>query len=371
MSNEKKLALTIICGGESTEHSISVHSARNVVAMLNPARYEIAVIYIDPQGLWHWLDDLATFVDQGPQPLLKQLKSDPVIAVFGNPPYIWQSRASITQYYRSDCVFPLVHGTHGEDGALQGLLDLLHVPYVGADVQSSALCIEKDVMKRLLHEAKIPTSDWYTLYPSTSVEGLYPYLCHRFDQSDLFIKPVSLGSSVGVSPASDEAEFREAVDYALCFDDRLLIEPKICGREIECSVLGNHHPKASLAGEILPHADYYSYDAKYVSDGVRFIIPAEVSATMMISLQEMAIATFQALHCSGMARVDFFVEGDEKIWVNEINTIPGFTSKSLYPTLWEASGLMCRDLLDQLITLALDRYREQTRCIRSYPPAPL
>jgi D-alanine-D-alanine ligase len=366
----EKLALSVLCGGQSAEHEISIRSASNVLAAFDPTRYDLSVVYVDAQGVWHRISDVSDFLKQGPQSLVKQKKTDPLSIVFGNRQHPWRSHRYPDRHYRVDCTFPLIHGTYGEDGAMQGLLDLLQIPYVGADTQSSALCMEKDVSKRLLRAANLPTPDWHVLYPSSNLEGLYARLVEQWGESHLFIKPASLGSSIGVTLVHNESEFPEAVKAAFRFDDRILVEPRIHGREIECSVLGNGNPKASLPGEFIHNAEYYSYEAKYISADTKLMAPATLSPAVVAQVQQLAIAAFKALHCTGMARVDFFLKKDGSIMINELNTIPGFTSGSLYPKLWEVSGLSYRDLLDQLVALALERHQKQGQLIRSYMNRP-
>ncbi|OGO91842.1 MAG: D-alanine--D-alanine ligase A [Coxiella sp. RIFCSPHIGHO2_12_FULL_44_14] len=351
----EKLRLTILCGGQSTEHAVSISSAKNIVKALNPNKYIISVIYITHEGQWFLLDSTDHFIREEPSVLLAAGKGEPITVLLGENKALWQSRRDADRHYPVDCVFPMIHGTMGEDGALQGLLEFLSVPYVGADVQSSALCIEKDVTKRLLRQAGIPTPDWHTIYPNDAWDTLFPELSVRFGKT-LFVKPASLGSSVCTVPVSNTAEFNAAVARAFMHDERVLIEPRIYGREVECAVLGNAHPKASLPGEIIVHRDYYSYEAKYLDpQGATLQVPAILPEDVTHTIQQIAIRAFKTLHCWGMARVDFFIEQNKTVLVNELNTVPGFTDISMYPMMWEASGLSYRDLLDQLIELAIER----------------
>lgn len=366
---EKKLQLSVLCGGQSTEHEVSVRSARNVVAALDQKKYDITVIFIDHQGGWHRVERTKDFLATTAETILKLVDTEPITVVLGGKEKPWLSLTASARRYQVDCVFPVLHGTNGEDGTLQGLLELLNLPYVGSDAQSSAICMEKDVSKHLLRAANIPTADWHTVYPNDKTDGLYQKLTARFGVSTLFVKPASLGSSVGTGPVATAQQLQQAITTALRYDERAIIEPRIYGREIECSVLGNGEPRASLPGEIIPHHDFYSYEAKYLNpEGASTVAPAQVAPDVIENIQRMAVAAFKAVHCAGMARVDFFLVDDKQLMVNEINTIPGFTNISMYPKMWEASGLTYHNLLDELINLAMERYQQQQSLIRVYQP---
>jgi D-alanine-D-alanine ligase len=361
----QKVQLSVLCGGQSTEHEVSIRSARNVVAALDPKKYDAMVIGIDHQGGWHRIENTKEFL-VATDAHLKSLTTEPITVMMGERKTPWLSLRTPGQRYAVDCVFPVLHGTNGEDGTLQGLLDLLNLPYVGSDTQSSAICMEKDIIKQLLRAAHLPTADWHTLCASDDRHGLYQKLAATFG-AKMFIKPVSLGSSVGVTPVSDANQFEQAVTAAFRLDDRLIVEPRLYGREIECAVLGNESPRASLPGEIVPHHDFYSYEAKYLDpNGASTEAPAKLSPEMTVQIQQTAIAAFKAAYCAGMARVDFFLVDDKKIYINEINTIPGFTNISMYPKMWQVSGLSYRELLDQLIQLAMARHQKQQSLIRVY-----
>ena len=362
----KKLHISVLCGGQSTEHEISIQSARNVVAALDTNKYVISVVFIDRQGKWYLIDKSEKFLNRDLEDLVKVGLALPITITLGELRQSWRFLDS-DRRHPVDCIFPMVHGTQGEDGVLQGFFELLKLPYVGADVQSSAICMEKDITKSLLRTAGISVVDWYTLRPSDVRIDLYQKLTATWHIPELFIKAVSLGSSVGILPIKTENEFKEAVEMVFTYDDRLIIEPRIRGREIECAVLGNGNPKASLPGEIIPHHDYYSYEEKYIYlDRVTTLTSVDLSEIMIKRIQQMAIDAFKTVHCSGMARVDFFISNKNELMINEINTIPGFTNISMYPKMWEATGLPCRDLLDQLVALALERDREQKKLIRFY-----
>lgn len=356
----------MLCGGESTEHQISIQSARNIIAALNKDKYDVSVIYITPVGKWYLLNKVSDFLQQEPEQILKTNAAEPISVVFGDNAKPWQSLRDPKRRFVADCVFPILHGTYGEDGAPQAILELLHLPYVGSDVQSSAICMEKDITKQMLRSADIPTSDWYVIYPDDALAGLYEKLSTQFGKQ-MFVKPTSLGSSVATQLVKNREEFNSAVKNALRYDERVIVEPRIVGREIECSVLGNGDPRASLPGEIILRHDYYSYEAKYVDpEGATTEVPVKLPSNIIKRIQEIAVKAFKVMHCTGMARVDFFVVGDKDIFVNELNTIPGFTNISLYPKNWEASGLAYSDLLDELINLAMERHNFQRSLLRIY-----
>jgi D-alanine-D-alanine ligase len=258
-------------------------------------------------------------------------------------------------------VFPVLHGPFGEDGTIQGLLKLANLPFVGASVLGSAIGMDKDVMKRLLRDASIPVGRFHAYDRTTADRIQFSHIKKALGQP-LFVKPANLGSSVGISKVASRPELEAAVKKAFRFDNKILIEEFIEGREIECSVLGNDDPMASLPGEIVTGHNFYSYEAKYIDDqGSRLEIPAKLPRATVKSVQEIAITTYKTLCCEGMARVDFFVKNDGQVLVNEINTIPGFTQISMYPKMWEASGIPYPKLIDRLIQLALQRFRREQR----------
>jgi D-alanine-D-alanine ligase len=265
---------------------------------------------------------------------------------------------------RVDVVFPVLHGTYGEDGTVQGLLDLAGLPYVGSGVLGSAVGMDKDMQKRLYQQAKLPIVDFLAITRAEWERSRAKVLraIRKKFRFPVFIKPATLGSSVGMTKTHDAKELAAAMDLAAKFGQKIIVERAIRGREIEVSVLGNEDPKASIPGEIVPHREFYDYAAKYLEEGTRLLIPAKLTRAQVKRFQEYAVRAFRVLECLGMARVDFFLEQRTgRIYVNEINTIPGFTSISMYPKLWEASGLSYRNLLDRLIDLALAQHRETQR----------
>jgi D-alanine-D-alanine ligase len=353
---KNKLRVAILFGGRSAEHEISLISARNIVAAMDKKKYEIIAIGIDKQGRWSYdpsarlLRDehkrVMQFDDAQLTAILPGAKQPSLVPLGGDSLGV-------------DVVFPVLHGPFGEDGTVQGLLKLANLPFVGASVLGSAIGMDKDVMKRLLRDATIPVGRFHAYDRSTADRIRFSRIKKALGQP-LFVKPANLGSSVGISKVASRQELEAAVKNAFRFDNKILIEEFIEGREIECSVLGNDDPIASLPGEIVTGHSFYSYEAKYMDDqGSRLEIPAKLPRAIVRSVQEMAIRTYKTLCCEGMARVDFFVKTDGQVLVNEINTIPGFTQISMYPKMWEASGIPYPKLIDRLIQLALQRFRQE------------
>jgi D-alanine-D-alanine ligase len=372
----KKIRVGVVFGGRSGEHEVSLVSAQSVMSALDPSKYEVVPIGITREGKWladgnpmQYLQDVArnagrllapgagadsplkAGADSAPTRHLTPLKSP--LAALGNGAA------------RLDVVFPVLHGPYGEDGTIQGLLEMADIPYVGAGVLGSALGMDKVVQKTLLRANGIPVVNWVTCLRKewqrdpqqviTRVETELGYPC--------FTKPANLGSSVGISRARNRQELISGLDAAATHDRKLLVEQAAMDcREVECSVLGNDSPIASLPGEVRPRREFYDYTAKYVTDDTDLIIPASLPDAITEQVRRLAVASFLAIDCAGMARVDFFVRRDYSIvYVNELNTIPGFTAISMYPKLWAATGLSYPDLLDRLIALALERHKERHR----------
>ena len=317
-----KTRVAVIYGGRTGEHDVSVRSAKSILAGLDPAKYEKIEYFIDLEGKW------------SPGPILPQPGAHPDI----------------------DVVFPVLHGTFGEDGTVQGLLELAGLPYVGAGVMASAVSMDKEMMKRVCKERLLPIVDYVTAQRGcTKIVEL-----SRDLGFPLFVKPANLGSSVGISKARDAAELETAFANAALYDRKVIVERAIAGRELECSVLGNQDPIASVPCEILPSRDFYDYEDKYLLDLASMQVPADLPRDRTEELRRLAIECYRAVECEGMARVDFFLEAASGIlYINEINTIPGFTSISMYPRMWEYSGIGFRELLDRLIGLALERDRQK------------
>jgi D-alanine-D-alanine ligase len=367
----RKIRVGVLFGGQSSEHEVSLASARSVMGALDPEKYEVVPIGITKHGKWLTSGDP-----------LKQLRSGvngdglPRLSSILAPYPEGEGRAEIVEFSPQggqllarpgeplDVIFPVLHGPYGEDGTVQGMLELAGIPYVGAGVLGSAVGMDKGTMKRVFAAHGLPVvpyvlitrAEWErdpaAVQRKVEVELTYP----------VFAKPANMGSSVGVSKIHGSEEFRGALDWAARFDRRLLVEQGVDAREVECAVLGNDDPQASVAGEIVPGNEFYDYKAKYVDDNSGLIIPADLPPHASEEVRRLSIEAFKAIDGAGMARVDFFVARDmSKVWVNEINTIPGFTRISMYPKLWEASGVSYPELVDRLIHLALERHRERQR----------
>ena len=348
------LAVGVIYGGKSTEHEVSIKSAKGIITQMDPMKYAVKHIFIDKSGHWY-LQTAEQFQQRVMTPKSKEY-GRPLVIRFGEGHHSICFADDLSSL-QLDVIFPIIHGNFGEDGCLQGLLRMAEIPFVGSDVLGSALGMDKEVAKRLLYLAGIPNAR----YRCIKQHETWPDF-HSITQElgpVLFVKPARQGSSVGISKVDSEQKWRQALQTAFEYDTKILVEEYIKGREIEVSVLGNEQPKASIAGEIVPQAEFYSYEAKYIDpNGAKLVIPAELSASVLESIRDMAIKTYTILECAGMARVDFFITAD-KCYINEINTIPGFTSISMYPKLWEASGLKMQDLIGDLLTLAIARHQNQ------------
>ncbi|MBI1354080.1 MAG: D-alanine--D-alanine ligase [Acidobacteria bacterium] len=340
-----KLRIAVLFGGRSGEHEVSIRSAASVVGALDRSKYEVIPLAIAQDGRW-----LPPAESQRLLPAEAQadLTTETAVTVSREP----------ERTAGADVVFPVLHGTFGEDGTLQGLLELADVAYVGAGVLGSACGMDKDVMKRLFREAGLPTVEHICLRRS-EIDKRWREGAERFGYP-VFVKPANLGSSVGVAKARTDDELRAALEDAARYDRKLVVERGVEGREIEVSVLGNDAPEASPPGEIVPTEGFYDYDAKYVNDSAKLEIPAKLSEAQTAEVRRLAVAAFQAVEGRGLARVDFFLERTtNRFLLNEVNTMPGFTSISMYPKLWEAGGLPYPALLDRLIELALDAHRDK------------
>ncbi len=362
-----KLRVAVLFGGRSGEHEVSLRSATSVMAAMDLDKYEIVPIGISKEGKW-WLGEevLAAFKEQKEEghrvALLPEVTSGELLFL---------TAEGISRRLKLDVVFPVLHGPYGEDGTIQGLLDLAGIPYVGAGVLGSAVGMDKVIMKMVLKDNGLPVGEYvfftrmdYAKDPQywlEATEEVCGYPC--------FVKPANLGSSVGVSKAKNRRDLQKAIEDAACFDIKIVVEKTLPGKEVECSVLGNWQPRASVLGEIVPCNEFYDYKAKYIDDRSELIIPAPLNPALTAKARSLAVKTFLALNCFGLGRVDFFVNpATEEIYVNEINTIPGFTSISMYPKLWEASGLPYPRLIDELIDLALERHRVFGSLATTYEP---
>lgn len=364
----KKIRLGILFGGRSGEHEVSLTSAASVLRALDPAKYEVVPIGITREGRWlvgSTADKLLPAVLEDGKPVTASVDpTGPKLIPLNST-----SHAAPGGGPEVDVIFPILHGTFGEDGTVQGLLELAGIPYVGAGVLASAAGMDKDVMKRLYRDARIPVVDWVLVLRSEWEEdrARVRKVIEKRIGYPLFVKPVNLGSSVGISKVHKARELPAAMDLGAQYDRKILVEKAVDAREIECSVLGNDRPVASVPGEVVPVNEFYDYEAKYIREGSELTIPAKLTPRQTKRVQELAVRSFQAIDCAGMARVDFLLERKTgKVFVNEINTIPGFTPISMYPKLWEASGLPYPRLVDRLIELALERHREKARTRYTY-----
>ena len=352
-----KVRVGIIFGGRSAEHEVSLQSARNIVDALDRSRFEPILIGIDKAGHWH-LNDSSNFLINQENPALIALNhSNRELAVVpgkANQQVVETSGQGLLEHI--DVIFPIVHGTLGEDGCLQGLLRMADLPFVGSDVLGSAVCMDKDVSKRLLRDAGIAVTPFITLTRRNAARTSFETAVNKLGLP-MFIKPANQGSSVGVSKVGNEAEYHAAVALALGFDEKVLVESAVKGREIECAVLGNDNPIASGCGEIVVSNGFYSYDSKYIDgQAAQVVVPADISVEASERIRHLAIEAFEVLGCAGLARVDVFLTEDGEVLINEINSLPGFTRISMYPKLWQAAGMSYSELVSRLIELALERH---------------
>ena len=389
----KKIRVGVLFGGRSGEHEISLLSAASVFQAVDQNKYEVVPIGITKDGRWVTAADAERLLYGKPLEHERKLRAGdpeatPAAAVLHNgetvivPPEPHKTTAGITPFQSEglarratdrainvDIIFPVLHGTFGEDGTIQGLLELADLPYVGAGVLASAAGMDKDIMKSLFQAAGLPIVKHMTFLRGDweSAPKKIQKMVEKKLRYPVFVKPANLGSSVGISKAHDSRELGPAIEEAAKFDRKIVIEEGVGGkknkaREIECAVLGNDKPEASIPGEIVPSAEFYDYSAKYLDEGSQLIIPARLNKAEAKRVQELAIAAFRAVDCSGLARVDFLIEPKlRKIYLNEINTMPGFTSISMYPKLWAATGISYSELIDRLIRLGIERHQEKKK----------
>ena len=353
----RRLRVGVLFGGRSGEHEISILSARSVVASLDPQKYEVIPIAITKDGRWLPPGKARAALDAPAVPADEKDGHTALVPVPGGGAFLQEDRAEHRQVV--DVVFPVLHGPFGEDGTVQGLLELANVPYVGCGVLGSAVGMDKAFQKLLLRAQGLRVKDWVVVRAHEwardrdvcmgAVEEAFGYPC--------FAKPANLGSSVGITKVTCARDLPGAVAEALRWDEKAMIEDAAENhREIECAVLGNHEPDASVPGEVIPHREFYDYEAKYHDERTELIVPADLPAAVTAEVQRVAVRAFRALECRGMARVDFFLEPQDELFLSEVNTIPGFTPVSMYARMWEASGLSYAALLDRLIALALERH---------------
>ncbi len=356
-----KLKVVVIFGGKTAEHEISLISAKNIMDALDKTKYEIIPVGITKEGKWlvGQISDFLQDTDNPKSVRINQANTKPVAIIDQENHTTLVDLISGSILSNIDVVFPIIHGTNGEDGTLQGLLKLANIPFIGPSVLGSAIGMDKDVMKRLLRDAAIPIGD-FLVFDLTDKDKIIFQEIEKKIGLPLFVKPANAGSSVGISKVRSEKELKQAVAEAFRFDNKILIEEAIIGDEIEIAVLGNENPMASLPGKIIPNHEFYSYEAKYVDEnGASTEVPVKLPEEKIKNIQDIAIKTFKTLCCEGMARVDGFLKNDGEFIINEINTIPGFTKISMYPKLWQASGLSYPDLLDKLISLAIERFERE------------
>jgi D-alanine-D-alanine ligase len=371
---KKKLRVGILFGGRSGEHEVSLTSATSVLKALDPDKYEVVLIGITRDGGWRWgapageadAKALRDALDQGKPVTPSVDPSHPGLVPLDSPASSAGSGGNVV-----DVIFPVLHGTFGEDGTVQGVLELAGIPYVGAGVLGSAAGMDKDVMKRLFRDAGLPVVPWVLALRGewerepARVRGQI----EREIGYPLFVKPANLGSSVGISRVAQARKLAAALDLAAEYDRKILVEKAVDAREIECSVLGNDRPQASVPGEVVPINEFYDYEAKYIKEGSELIIPAKLTPRQTKQVREFSVRAFQAIDGAGMARVDFLLDRRTgRVFVNEINTIPGFTPISMYPKMWEASGIPYPKLVDRLIELACERQQEKNRTRFRYEP---
>jgi len=371
-----KLRVGLIFGGRSGEHEVSFCSATSIIKAINKDKYTVVPIGITKEGRWISPQDSELALQSG------KIEGKSTVILLNDPSGNALIRADNNQRLdksstleRVDIIFPILHGPYGEDGTIQGLLELANIPYVGSGVAASAISMDKDFMKTIFQQRGLPILKWMTIKRKEwqkEKEKILSLIQNSFEYP-LFVKPANMGSSVGITKVHKKEELEKAIDLASSYDRKILIEEGLEEvREIECGVLGNDEPRASVVGEVRPAGEFYDYDSKYIDGGTQLIIPAELPDDVSKKVQEIALRAFKAVDAVGMARVDFFVSKKEnKIYLSEINTIPGFTSVSMYPRLWVASGMPYSELIDRLIQMALERHQDKNQNKISYDESKL
>lgn len=351
--------MALLFGGKSTEHQVSLQSVRSIYDSIDKENYDILLIGISKDGEWNLYDHLDTCLVNSHCPDSIELKKSgkTIALVLGEKGGQFLELQSGKSLGKIDVLFPLVHGALGEDGSMQGLFRVANIPFVGSSVLASAVSMDKDFTKRLLRDAGLKVANSMTFTKNKKGTINFKEVKDVLG-TPMFIKPANQGSSVGISKVVSEEEFYKGIDIAFSYDSKIIVEESIVGREIECAVLGNDEPIASLPGEIVTQNSFYSYKAKYMDEkGTKLIIPAELEDTVTQEIKTKAIKAFKALQCEGLARVDFFLTKDNDLIINEINTLPGFTKQSMYPKLWEVSGIKYHELINKLISLAIERHQ--------------
>ena len=362
----KRIKLAVVFGGRSGEHEVSLSSARSVTEVLDHEKYEVFFIGISPEGVWYTGENALDIFSQG-----STIGLDPAI-IFADPSRHGLYVLRNGQYVKVsdiDIVFPVLHGTFGEDGTMQGLLELADLAYVGAGVVGSSVGMDKGIFKDVMKANGIPVVEAIIVH-QRDIEEMMEQVITRAENISpypLFVKPANLGSSVGISKCANRSDLVEGLQEAAVFDRRILVERGVDAREIEVAVLGNEAPEASVPGEILPSREFYSYESKYVDGSSQLLIPAPLPSDTAEEIRSLAVRAYKAIDCAGMARVDFFLDRlTGRVFLNEINTIPGFTNISMYPKLWAASGMTYAQLVDRLLTLAVERKATRDRIQRSF-----
>ncbi|MBN1222937.1 MAG: D-alanine--D-alanine ligase [Candidatus Aminicenantes bacterium] len=352
-----KSTICILFGGRSAEHEVSISSARSIYNNLNPEKFEIITLYIDKSGRWRTVDS--------PHLSIEELNAGPFRSFLP-----WFNEPSVNAV-KADVYFPILHGPYGEDGTIQGFFEICDVPYVGAGVMASAIGMDKAIAKAVFQQKNLPVVKHTVLCETEWMNE--PEACLDTVRKEyappIFVKPANLGSSVGITKVGDFSRLASAIKEAFLFDRKILVEEGIQGRELECSVLGNEDPRASLPGEIIPFNDFYDYKDKYIDGKTSYGIPAELPSNVIKEVQRISIEAFKSIEGTGMARVDFFLQDQtQKVYLNEINTIPGFTEISMYPKLWEVSGLSYSRLLEELVSLALEKFGQKKSGEKKFSP---
>lgn len=380
---QRKIRVGVIFGGRSGEHEVSLQSAKSVMAALNPDKYEVVPIGITREGRWltgdamaaladgRWLtgDAMAALTEASATTQPATLLPDPQSSALMRVELVETKPASLSAVTELDVIFPVLHGPYGEDGTVQGLLELANLPYVGAGVVGSAVGMDKGIFKQVMVANGIPVLPWrlflartWDRQPQAVLDEVEARLSYP-----VFTKPANLGSSVGVSKCRNRKELAAGLAEAARYDRRIIVEQGINARELEVSVLGNDDPIASVVGEIRPRREFYDYIAKYVSDDSELIIPAELEPSVADQVRDMAVRAYRAIDCAGLARIDLLMDKDSgHLYMNEINTIPGFTRISMFPKLWQAAGVSYSELLDRLVELALERHEEKEKLKKTY-----
>ncbi len=361
-----KKNLLLVFGGRSGEHEVSLRSARNVYNAIDREEFDVYLLGIEKNGTFRYagknlfgIGDFSELIGKGDICTLSFENGSPYLVVLG--------KSGAKRVTRLDVAFPVLHGTFGEDGTIQGLFEMVNLPYVGGGVLASAVCMDKEVCKRVLRDNGIKIVPFFTVmkYMSEKEKQKIMKMAAKEFGYPLFVKPANLGSSVGISKAKNADGLRRAVRFAFRYDIKVIIEKSISGREIECAVMGNERPEAAVPGEVIPVNEFYDYEAKYIKEGSKTVVPADIDRKTERLVKETAVKAYVACGLEGMARVDFFLSGKE-LFVNEINTIPGFTGISMFPMMWKACGLSYKKLVRRLISLAFARERQRSSLVRSY-----